>query len=245
MLRRLLTIALLGAALAAPLPASAGTEPDPHFEEPTVGECRQYGIAAASQQTESSAPVGCRTKHTAKVFKVFQLPADMDWRASVSELSALVSKKCNPAFKTWMGRDELTVALTAYTSVWFTPTQAQKDAGARWMRCDIVALKSKGLAPLTKNKAPMIPKPLTNSVRRCLNGSSYLITVCSAKHQWKAAGDFTMAKGRYPSTTKFRNVAASRCRRLVTTRSYVYTYPSKAQWTSGYRIMICHSKTTR
>ncbi len=245
MLRRLLTIALLGAALAAPLPASAGTEPDPHFEEPTVGECHNYGWSVYSSQSDTSAPVGCGTKHTAKVFKVIQLPADVDWTATDEQLGALVSTKCNPTWKKWMGRDDVTIARSAYSAAWFRPTQAQRDAGARWLRCDIVLRKSKGLAPLPKNKAPMIPKPLSKKVQKCLNGKSYLTTSCSYKHQWKATGAFKMAKGKYPSTTKFGKVAASRCPKLTTGRTYLYEYPGKTQWKSGYRIMVCYTKTTR
>ncbi len=244
MLRRLLTLALLGAVLAAPLPATAGTA-DPHFEEPAVGECHQYGWNVLNSPNDTSAPVGCGQKHTAKVFKVFQLPSDMDWTATGDEIYALVTKKCDPAWKKWMGRNQLTIALTAYSYGWYSPTQAQRDAGARWLRCDIILLKSKGLAPLPKNKAPMIPAPITNKVRKCLNGSDYLTTSCSYKHQWRATGDFKMAKGRYPSATKFRKVAASRCPKLTTTRTYLYWYPSKAQWKSGYRIVVCYSKTRK
>jgi hypothetical protein len=244
MLRRLLALALLGLVLAAPTRADA-LATDPHFEEPVIGDCHQYGFQVLNGRSDTSAAVPCSQSHTAKVFHVFQLPDTMDWTATDAELAALVSKQCDPVFKTWMGRDLLTIALTAYSYAWFSPTQTQIDAGARWLRCDIIAYKSGALAPLTKNKPPMIPQPLTKAVRKCLNGAKYRTTVCSAKHQWRADGDFKLAPGKYPSATKFGKIAASRCPRLVATRAYLYQFPSKAQWKSGDRIMICYAKTTR
>ncbi len=243
MLRRLLTIALLGAALTAPLPAQAGTEPDPHFEEPVVGDCYNYGWSVFIGPHDTSAPVGCGTKHTAKVHHVFQLPASLDWSASDAEILRQVSKRCNPSWDDWMGRGQRTIARTAYYGAWFSPTQAQRDAGARWIRCDIVMLKSRGLAPLPKNKAPMIPKPMIKRVQKCLVGKKRLTTPCNYKHQWKATGSFEMG-GSYPSSDKFRKVALSRCPQLVNSRRWLYEYPSRTQWKSGYKIVVCYTKTT-
>lgn len=246
MVRRLLTLFMLAGALVA-IPSSALAGPgDPDYNKPTEGECRNYGYQKLSERSESSAPVGCRTKHTAKVFKVFRLPSDLEWdTVTDDQLLAAVRSKCDPAFKKWMGRPDTTIALTAYGWGFFIPNADEQANGARWLRCDIIAYKSGALAPLTRNNIPMIPKPLTDSVRKCLNGAKYFTTICSAKHQYRATGSFELGKGRYPSATKFQRIAADRCPRLVTTRYYLYQYPSKTQWKSGYRVMVCYSKTNR
>ena len=246
MVRRLLTLLMLAGVLVA-IPSSALAGPgDPDYNKPTEGECRNYGYQALGEPSESSAPVGCGQKHTAKVFKVFMLPTEYDWATVTdAQLQAVVAGKCRPAYQKWMGRKDTVIALTAYSYGWFTPSADEIAAGARWLRCDIVAYKSGALAPLTRNKIPMIPKPLTDSVRKCLNGANYFTTICTARHQYRATGSFALAKGRYPSATKFQRIAADRCPRLVTTRAYLYQYPSKAQWKSGYRVMVCYSKTTR
>jgi hypothetical protein len=242
-LRRLLTIALLGAALTAPLPAQAGTEPDPHYEEPVVGECHDYGWKVYLAPHDTSAAVPCKRDHTAKVFKVFQLPSDLDWTATDAQIGALIKARCHTAWKKWLGRDQVTIARTAYGEAWYSPTQAQRDAGARWIRCDIVLFASRGLARLPKNKAPMIPQPMITRVQKCLVGKNYLATACNYPHEWKATGSFKLAKGKYPSATKFRTIASQRCPRLVNSRRYLYWYPSKSLWAGGYRIMICYTKT--
>lgn len=50
--------------------------------------------------------------------------------------------------------------LTMLRPIWFTPTPEQSDAGARWFRCDVVAVAADGkLAELTAGIAGALDRP--------------------------------------------------------------------------------------
>lgn len=124
--------------------AAAG---DPDYNKPTVGDCHDYDLAGLMKPSDTSSPVDCATTHTAKVFKVFMLPDSTSW-SDEDAVSRLVTQRCSPAWREWLGWSDLTRALTAYSWAWFQPTKAERDQGARWVRCDVVLYGGNSIAPL-------------------------------------------------------------------------------------------------
>ena len=61
-----------------------------------------------------------------------------------------VAEQCPPRLDGFIGGSTEDRRLSMLRPVWFTPTIEESDAGARWFRCDVVALAADGeLAPLT------------------------------------------------------------------------------------------------
>jgi hypothetical protein len=216
---------------------------DPSYHRPTEGDCHDYTYAALFGASDTTPVVDCAAAHTAKVVKVFLLPDSVPW-SNDSAVWHQVQKRCFPAYYDALGRSELTRALTSYSMAWFMPTKAEKNQGARWVRCDVMLWGgNKRLAALPYDAAPLIPNPITTAVRRCLT-ATFWDTTCTAAHAWKATGDFNVRKGSFPTKKQMASIAVKKCPRLVTSTKWRYDPPSKDNWKAGYRVMVCFSKTT-
>jgi len=248
-LRRLLTVALLGAALTAPLPAGASAAADPHYEEPVVGECHNYGYKRMLLQSDTTPAVDCTNRHTAKVVAVPQIPSGETWATMKAnkfrKIYALIDRKCKPAYHDLLGVNARTREMSAYAGSFFLPTQAQRDAGARWLRCDVYAMRAKALTPLRYDAAPLVPTPMPERVRKCMKAKTLYYTTCDASHAWKATGAFILKKtSKYPTETQVRRQALAKCPSRTTTRTYRWVYPTTYQWKHGNKVVVCFSKTT-
>lgn len=233
-----LTLTLVPAvALAAPA-ARAG---DPDYNKPTVGDCHDYTYDQMYADSDTSPAVPCTDSHTGHVIAVPRVPDTVSW-SDTAALARIVDKKCDPAYYAALGRNQLTRALTAYGQAFFIPTADEQAQGARWIRCDVFLWRGTKLSPLPFDTAPLIPQPLTATVRRCLTSKDYA-TTCDATHVYKATGDFNIHKNRYPTRATMIRIGRAKCPALTTTRTYRFFWPSKAAWKDGYKVMVCYSKT--
>ncbi|WP_161962503.1 septum formation family protein [Nocardioides speluncae] len=216
---------------AAPLPAA-----------PKVGECRNYTLQQAGKPSNGSPVVPCKEKHTAKVIGVFQLPAGTP--VTMDKARPFVTEKCYPKFRSTLGRTERLRHLSAYTFSYFIPNQQQREAGARWVRCDIVILGASMLRPLPSNATPMLPTaPLPNKVARCLTGG-HVRTTCAQNHAFRATGVTAVASKKFPGEQTMTAIARQRCPRLVSTpRNWYATWASKTAYNLGKdRMIVCYSR---
>jgi len=248
-LGRTLAVGAAACAVAATLtmsPSATAVEPDgPHYQEPSVGQCRNYTITAAYKESNSTPTTPCSSTHTAKVIAVGQLPDGVTWSSSTAQIGAAVSKKCAPAFDTALGGTEKLRRMSAYTLWWFAPTQAQKDHGARWFRCDVALIGHGSLIPLPSNSNPLLRDgKLTYGVTLCLYGDRHLYTACARSHNHRATGGFVFSGSTYPGDAVIKNTVARRCPNLTSSRTWLYTAPSRESWRHGDRIAICFSKTS-
>jgi putative regulator of septum formation len=245
------------AAAAAPPPTTVGMlspahaaqsrAADPLRGAPTVGTCSTMTLHQAGARADRSTVVPCGKSHTAQVAGVVQLPDRLHWKtATVEQLFRVVADKCAPKVNALLGRDDRARDSSAYHSVWFTPTKAQRSKGARWLSCSVVIYKAKSLAPLLKTKSPFLPDgTLPDRVAGCLTKRPYY-TPCSARHLWRATGTFVVS-GSYPGATKLNAKAKQKCAsRVLAGRSYRWTYRDKITWNTGHdHVVVCYSKTRR
>lgn len=244
---RLAAAVVIAAGLAA-VPATITTanavEPDgPHYQEPTVGQCRNYTWAAAAKASNTSPVIACSTAHTALTFKVGQLPSWLTWDATVDQIGNAVSKICKPAWEAAVGGTTLKRRMAVLPFYWFQPTMAQRDHGARWFRCDLATYGHSDLLPLP-NKSPQLRDGLPYRLTRCLWGTENFYTACAQSHHHRATGGFTMTGTTYPGDAAVRRAALRRCPSLVSSRSYLYVGPDRESWRAGDRIVICYTQTT-
>jgi len=225
--------------------ATAGAEADgPHYQEPTVGQCRNYTMTAAVKESNSSPAIACSSTHTARTIAVAQMPASLTWSsASYNQLYLAMGKACHPALDKALGRSEIVRQMSAFSLMWFTPTPTQREHGARWIRCDVVRLGGQSLLPILKDSAPMLPSaPLPNAAARCIVGDHYLTTVCAKPHQYRASKGFTLTNASYPGDQGLYNIAKQKCpSRVSTPRNWYATWPGKLGWKLGDRVMVCYS----
>jgi len=100
--------------------------------------------------------------------------------------------------------------MTAFVVAWFRPTRAQLDAGARWLRCDLIAYGGRTkLAPIPDQPTAT---PLRDSIRSCLTSGRGFRTTCSRPHAWRATGVAKVRLAGYPGDQRMRQIAIQRCR---------------------------------
>jgi hypothetical protein len=227
-----LLLAMLAAVLVLPGPTAAA---GPGYHRPKVGECHNYDVSGSLANSEDSDPVPCKRKHKAVTVAVLRVPKRVGL-ADPDRTFAALGSRCYKAFNSKLGGNTRERAMTAYALVWFMPTEAERDQGARWIRCDLILNGGTKLQAVPKR---LLPQPLKDSVRLCLliNNGSLLGTVCSRKHGYRAAG-VVMLGGRYPGFDKFQDIADKRCPRITGKNSYFY-YPGKEAWQAGDKRITC------
>jgi hypothetical protein len=242
----LATMLTAGATATAATPGRPALEPNPSHQIPTVGDCRLYGMAAASAATNSSPVVPCGDLHTAKVIATPMLPDALTWESDAVAIHLVMAKACLPAFRSILGRTERLRQKSAYDIVWFAPTQIQKDAGARWLRCDLVLLGGSTLMPIRRNAAPILQAaPLPKAVTSCLVGDEEKQTVCTKTHRYRATGTWLVERTYYPGDAALFDIAKRRCPSLVSTPRYWYAYwMGRNSWKAGDRTITCYSHTS-
>ena len=166
-----------------------------------MGDCHDYTLAQMYEDTDTTPAVACTESHTGKVVEVRRCCRTGSRGRSAARLYHFMDRKCVPARDEWLGRSVLKQSLTAYGMSYFIPTKAERDRGARWVRCDVFLWRGSELSPSPYDEAPLIPRPLDDSVRRCLSRGPY-VTTCDDGPAWKAAGDFFIHNQRYPSRAR-------------------------------------------
>ena len=213
----------------------------PGYHQPRVGECRDYGTRAYLADSETSKPVSCDQKHTALTVAVLRVPRSVGV-ADPEKAFAAVGTRCYRAMFEALGVAPRKRAETAYSLAYFLPTKAERARGARWVRCDLVLEGGTKLQPLPD---PLLPKPLDDSVKRCLllRHGRALTTVCRRTHDFRVAGIVKLS-GAYRTQRQFENIAVKRCPRLAGERFY-FNYPSREGWQAGDKRITCSKRTTR
>ncbi|MFC6287994.1 septum formation family protein [Nocardioides sp. GCM10027113] len=247
--RALVTTAV---ALALALPtggAVAGaTEPEPdgpHYQQPTVGECRAYDYDAMYGNAETSAPVDCTESHTAVVVAVETVPADGKLSGASKDVERILAKSCYPAMWDRLGRSHAVISRSAYGLAFFLPTKQQRQHGARWVRCDLVLRGGAKIMPLPTEQGYLQGRLLTDDEARCLVNlrRGTMVTVCDRKHQYRASQTVTMPWSKEPSADKALRYANRKCRDARSTRGWYATWANGLTWKAGSRILVCYRAT--
>lgn len=232
---------LLVAALSAFAMPSA-TAADPLLGAPVVGQCFDLSAAELVEASYTEAPVDCAGEHSSQVIAVDQVPDGIDYGSGALLRFALDT--CLPAQRAALHINQRGLRLTAYNLGYFGPTAEEQAAGARWLRCDLVLVAGRTLAPLP-GTLEVGRLPFKDAVARCLAGRQFTVTTCSRAHTFRATGALTIDARRSPSTSAWQRIGNQRCPRAVTTRTFRFGWPSKAAWKAGDRTLICYSRTRR
>lgn len=248
-------IVLLGAVLGAVLAATILTSPVADGAtgdrvglspgaRPVVGECHDLTLAQINAPYDNQAPVDCADSHTTRTVRVAKLPHGATWRDGAEALTRIAERRCLPAKDAALGRTAKLRNRSAYTWVWFMPAPAERDAGARWLRCDLALNGGSRMLPLPTDQTPALgPAPLADSVARCLHPDTLITTTCERTHTWRATGAFTLRIAAFPSEERIRAAAIKRCPTLVTTQRFRWTFRSEIGWELGDHTVVCYSKT--
>jgi|TARA_Y100000815_G_scaffold126351_1_gene113872 hypothetical protein len=229
--------------LAAPVGAAdEPVEPDPMAGAPAIGTCADMDWDDVMGETATQ-DVDCERRHTTEVVGVGQLPDDLSWDQRRQVGKAVVAG-CAPAWETVTTDDHLLYRRSAYVKFWFMPSQEQREAGARWFRCDLARVKGKQLMSTTGAGLPEVTeRRMKRSVQRCMTKDFYG-TVCKNKRRlvaWRSKSSFWLSVPAKDSRAekKVRRVALDRCPEKVRTASFAWSWftDKNRRW-----VVVCYEK---
>lgn len=216
-------------------PANAGAG----YQKPHKGECRNITWSQSSKFSNNSTPVSCALTHTYQTIATPKLSKRV-WKTKKTATAAM-NDKCHKAAIEALGRPYKKELMSAYAFNAFGPTKAQRAHGARWFRCDLTLFGGKKkLAPLTVTNAPYLTLPIPDNQAKCLTTNFYIIT-CALPHFLRVTGVVKLKGKAYPGKAKVKKMAVAKCRSRVTTNSFYYDWPTKAEWQSHYKWVLCES----
>jgi hypothetical protein len=163
-----------------------------------------------------------------------------------------IARICQHKVDAHVGGSSETRRLSRVQAVWFTPTLAQADAGARWFRCDLViAGSSSAFASLPKRTRGLLasPRALTRygTCGTSAPGTTNFRRVsCAQQHRWRARASINLPAGAAYLSKKAGKAADSKCRDIEARRAVTLTrlrwsfeWPTKTQWQNGQRYGLC------
>jgi Septum formation len=228
--------------------------------EPTVGDCRELSYADISLYSNDAKPADCSKSHTAFTFAVEQLPDDIAFDGVKIENDAVQSaaaKSCQDAYVGYIGGGTSDRALTRLTVTYFVPNQAGFDAGAHWVRCDIVALQSdNSLSELPKKLEGFLDDDKSADYDVCSRGdpsdAASNLVMCTQDHTYRAVtairlGDSNAA---YPGEQTTLTEGKQQCKETIADLlgvsggfTFSWTYPSASDWSAGQRFGYCWNES--
>ncbi|HSS68246.1 MAG TPA: septum formation family protein [Nocardioidaceae bacterium] len=254
-------------------PEAKGTGPDPTSKSqpttrtvappaaPSVGDCRVLSYADISLYSNDSKSQPCSKPHTAFTFAVEQLPDDVAFDGVQIENDAVQSKAasaCQDAYVAYIGGGTAERALTRLTVTYFVPKQAGFDAGAHWVRCDIVALKSdSSLADLPPQLEGFLDSGKTSDYDVCSRGdpsaSGSSLVMCTQDHTYRAIAAIRLGESHatYPGEQATLSQGKQDCKQMISDLlgvsggfTFSWTYPSTSDWSAGQRFGYCWNEST-
>lgn len=217
--------------------ASSAAGPD-MTGAPSAGTCYDLTLKQLDALAVPRGPVRCATAHTAMVYAVSTLPADLTWESDADEIDGAMSSRCWTGFRRLYGASALHYARSQYGVAFYGPSAAQQRDGARWFSCLVVAFAAHGLARLPA-RPPHLSAHLPDSVATCAT-RGLLNTVCAQRHAWRVTWSF-YARGKLTEKAVDR-AAARTCPKHVTSATWLRS----SMDVPGKRFVVtCYSRTRR
>jgi hypothetical protein len=236
--------------------------PPPPPAAPEVGECRALDYSDISRYSNDTKPVKCSKDHTAYTYDVAELPSSVAIEGVEIQndaVQAAAAKKCQTGFAGFIGGNTQTRALSRLTVTYFLPDQAGFDAGAHWVRCDVVAVEQpKVLAPLPKDVEGLLDDDKAlRTYGVCSQGepggASADLVMCTQEHDYRAVAAIELGgdNADYPGEKVVRDDGQADCEELIADLlgvtggfTYSWTYPSESEWAAGQRLGFCWNQAT-
>ena len=226
-------------------------EPKKPPKAPPVHACYALTYDGALAPTSSRKPVSCSERHTSITYALGRLPSFAPPGSDRAQRT--LARVCRARFVGFVGGTVDGRRLSVLRPVWFTATADQFARGARWFRCDAIAVARSGhLAPITTRLQGVVARqPVGTGYRLCGTAepgtSGFDRVPCLAQHSWKALSVVHLAGGAaYPGEGEVRAAGQEPCRYAAAdvaadplSYQWSYEWPSRAQWRDGQHYGFC------
>ena len=208
---------------------------------PRVGQCYETPDSVLPDAHDPSAPVGCDGPHTLETYDLLQADGPLD-----PQTVARLGERCAEGAEEFLGGDFTQTAVSIY---FFSPTKAEQEQGARWVRCDagvVTDTAVSGTRPVTGSLRGAFAGGVPQEYRRCLDAppnpaEGQPLVSCLQPHvaQLMPTGvDLAGLGDRYPGLPALTGEAQPQCAEDVqqtlpqADRSLVIV-PTPTMWRSG------------
>lgn len=236
-------------------PTQAAAPPPP--PAPPGQGCYRIPFSDLTEPTSGRDPVDCSDRHDAQTFHVGRLDLVVDGHALAVDADRVVEGldgACRRRLARYLGGTAEDRRLTRLRAVWFAPTLGQADRGARWYRCDVVALAGNDrllrLPPPARLRG-VLDRPAGASYALCGTTApgepDFRRVICARPHAWRAVSTIALPRDRaYPGVPAVRSAGNDRCRDLVRdlvddplSFRFGWEWPTREQWRAGQRHGYC------
>jgi hypothetical protein len=207
---------------------------------PKVGQCRNLTTAQGDPMTNNSPTVPCTGPHTTYTFAVPNLPKKVNAKhLSAKALETAGIGMCTPGYRkllggTWGAEDE-----TMFSYTFFAPTKAQRAAGARWIRCDLILTNADQIVALPSVHRPVLAGAVSDAFRRCYTQQGTYVP-CADEHAARAMTYVNVKATKYLTAKKFVQLGEKVCPK--SDRAF-FNWPNKYNWALGDRALLCYRST--
>lgn len=232
-------------------PATAAPPPPP----PKVGSCHALTFEEATEPVDTAEPVPCTGPHTSVTVAVERLDRVVDGHLLAIDsrtVRARIAEACPPDAGGFLGGDPTTRRLSRFEVVAFSPSLEQADAGASWVRCDVVALEESGrLRELPARLEGILDRDgaldeFGTCGTRAPGRRGFERLACSQDHAWRAVDAVDLPRGtRYLGKGAAAEGDAA-CKAVAAARSggslsysWGFEWPTRAEWDDGQRYGYC------
>lgn len=252
--------------------SGAGTSPSPSTDSatpsatpaavapaPAESACYRLSLAEATAPTSAEAAVPCNQTWTARTFHVGPLDAVTDGHLLTVDSAAVqqrVAGTCPRLLAKYLGGTPDDLRLSVFRSVWFTPTVEESDAGADWLRCDVVALaRADKLAKLSGKVKGVLDGDFGATYGLCGTAApddpDFERVMCAQEHSWEALETVDLDAKNYPGRATAQERGIEPCTEAARAQAedaldfkWGYEWPTRAQWAGsvgmpGQRYGVC------
>lgn len=222
---------------------------------PEDAQCYRLTYDQAVSPTNGRQASPCDRPHTSETSAVGTLETVVDGHLVAIDSDRVqeqVATTCPEQVATFVGGTVETQRLSMLRPVWFTPTVEQSDAGARWYRCDVVAVATdEQLVELTTSLGGVLDTPEgRDGYGMCGTAApgteDFERVVCATEHSWRAIGVVDLPPGDYPGEEAAEAAGQTPCEDAGSAVAedpldfqWGYEAPTAEQWADGQTFGRC------
>ncbi|MGZ6734333.1 MAG: septum formation family protein [Nocardioides sp.] len=226
---------------------------------PSAGICRMLTAGDVTRPSNADAAVSCSEPHDSETYAVGELDEKFaDAAYDDPAIDTWAYQTCAAAFPTFLGSDQSTAMRSLLTWIWFRPSKAAWEAGARWYRCDVLggSATQHSYVDLPTTTEGLLSGRPADPWMACARGktvASGTTVPCSMPHDWRAATTIKLGEAgdAYPGDVSVKAKTRSYCSESVdawlgypASYGYGYTWFGAREWAAGNRRSVCWARTS-